>query len=236
MIQTAVILAAGRGTRMRELTAEIPKPMVQVHGKPVLQYVVEGLVSSGVRRILIVIGYRKEVITDFFGDGSRFGVEISYAEQVTQNGTGKVVELAQPFCGANPFILSYGDILLDADYYGKLIELHDAEMLVTVKYTDDPTKGGAVYVNEAFELTDLREKQTADEVTTCWYNAGVYAFSPKIFDYVARLEKSPRGEYELTDAIRAMVVDGFKVKAVEIKGNWADVRDPEVLAQLNRRV
>ena len=83
-VTKAAILAAGRGTRMKELTDELPKPMVAVKGKPILESIVSGLVANGVEKILIVIGYRKEVITDYFGDGSAFGCEISYVEQVVQ--------------------------------------------------------------------------------------------------------------------------------------------------------
>jgi UDP-N-acetylglucosamine diphosphorylase / glucose-1-phosphate thymidylyltransferase / UDP-N-acetylgalactosamine diphosphorylase / glucosamine-1-phosphate N-acetyltransferase / galactosamine-1-phosphate N-acetyltransferase len=232
-VTKAVVLAAGRGTRMRELTLSMPKPMVEVSGKPVLSYILEGLRDAGVQKILIVIGYRKEVVMDHFGDGSELGVEIVYAEQIRQDGTGKVVELAKDFCGADPFILSYGDILVEASSYRLLTRPGDADIIITVRHTEDASKGGAVYVNEKFEVTDLREKQLLEEATTSWYNAGVYTFNSTIFSYVARLEKSPRGEYELTDAIRAMARDGKKVKAVEIKGYWADVRDPEVLSALN---
>jgi UDP-N-acetylglucosamine diphosphorylase / glucose-1-phosphate thymidylyltransferase / UDP-N-acetylgalactosamine diphosphorylase / glucosamine-1-phosphate N-acetyltransferase / galactosamine-1-phosphate N-acetyltransferase len=234
-VTKAVVLAAGRGTRMRELTRSMPKPMVEVSGKPVLSYILEGLRDAGVRKILIVIGYRKEVVMDYFGDGSGLGVEIIYAEQVRQDGTGKVVELAKDFCGADPFILSYGDILVDASSYRLLTRPGDAELIMTVHHTEDASKGGAVYVNERFEVFDLREKQLLEEVRTSWLNAGVYTFNSTIFAYIARLEKSPRGEYELTDAIRAMAQDGKKVKAVEIKGYWADVRDPEILSALNIR-
>jgi dTDP-glucose pyrophosphorylase len=234
-VTKAVVLAAGRGTRMRELTVSRPKPMVEVSGRPVLSYILEGLRDAGVRKILIVIGYRKEVVMNHFGDGSGLGVEIVYVEQVRQDGTGKVVELAKDFCGSDPFILSYGDILVDASSYRLLTRPGDADIVITVRYTEDASKGGAVYVNEKFEVIDLREKQLPEEATTSWYNAGVYTFNSTIFSYVARLQKSPRGEYELTDAIRAMAHDGKKVKAVEIKGYWADVRDPEVLSALNIR-
>jgi NDP-sugar pyrophosphorylase family protein len=232
-VTEAVILAAGRGTRMRELTRSMPKPMVEVCGKPVLSYIVEGLRDTGVRKILLVVGYRKEVVLDYFGDGSDLGVDIFYVEQTRQDGTGKVVELAKEFCGADPFILSYGDILVDPSSYRLLSRLGDADLLLTVRHTEDASKGGAVYVNERFEVIDLREKQLYEEVRTSWYNAGVYAFNPTIFSYVARLEKSPRGEYELTDAIRAMAHDGKKIQAVEIKGYWVDVRDPETLSAIN---
>jgi dTDP-glucose pyrophosphorylase len=117
--------------------------------------------------------------------------------------------------------------------YLLLTQPGDAELVLTVRHTTDASKGGAVYLNEQFEVIDLREKQSPGEGSTPWYNAGVYAFKSSIFSYVACLEKSPRGEYELTDAIRAMARDGMKVKAVEITGYWADVRDPEILSALN---
>ena len=234
-VTKAVILAAGRGSRMRELTQDKPKPMVQVCGKPILSYIVNGLRGAGIGKILVVVGYRKEVVQAHFRDGSAFGVEITYAEQVAQDGTGKVVELAKPFCGSEPFILSYGDILVDPSCYIPLTQPGDAELVLTVRHTDDVTKGGAVYLNNAFEVVDLREKQSPDQASTCWYNAGIYTFKATVFAYLARLQKSPRGEYELTDAIRAIAQDGKKVKAVEIKGYWADVRDPEALAEVNEK-
>ena len=220
---------------MRELTQEMPKPMVEVRGRPILRYIVEGLRDAGIRKILVVVGYRKEVVHDYFQDGSTLGVEISYAEQIAQDGTGKVVELAGPFCGSDPFILSYGDILVDPSCYIPLTQPGDAEMMITVRYATDVSKGGAVYLNSAFEVIDLREKQPPGQARTSWYNAGIYTFKSTIFSYLARLQKSPRGEYELTDAIRAIANEGKKVKAVEIKGYWADIRDPEALAEANEK-
>ena len=232
-VTKAVILAAGRGTRMRELTDSVPKPMVEDGGKPILAHIVEGLRDAGVRKLLIIIGYRKEVIVNHFGDGSAFGVEIAYQEQITQDGTGKVVALSRGFCGSDPFILSYGDILVDPAIYIPLTQPGDAEMILTVRYTEDASKGGAVYVNDRLEVVDLREKQPSEEAQTNWYNAGVYCFKPTIFPYIDRLQKSQRGEYELTDAIRAMAQARKIVRAVEIKGFWADVGDPEILSALN---
>jgi UDP-N-acetylglucosamine diphosphorylase / glucose-1-phosphate thymidylyltransferase / UDP-N-acetylgalactosamine diphosphorylase / glucosamine-1-phosphate N-acetyltransferase / galactosamine-1-phosphate N-acetyltransferase len=234
-VTKAVILAAGRGSRMRELTQDKPKPMVQVCGKPILSYIVDGLRGAGIGKILVVVGYRKEVVQAHFQDGSAFGVEMTYAEQVAQDGTGKAVELAKPFCQSEPFILSYGDILVDPSCYIPLAQPGDAELMLTVRHTDDVSKGGAVYLNNAFEVVDLREKQSSDQASTCWYNAGIYTFKATVFAYLARLQKSPRGEYELTDAIRAIAQDGKKVKAIEIKGYWADVRDPEALAEVNEK-
>jgi dTDP-glucose pyrophosphorylase len=233
-IKKGVILAAGRGTRMRELTEEVPKPMIQVRGKPLLAHIIEGLATAGINEVLIIVGYRREAIQNHFRDGSSFGLRIDYVEQVVQDGTGKVLELAREFCAADPFVLSYGDILVDSSCYRELVCLAGAEMALTVRYATDVSKGGAVYLNEAFEVVDLREKQSATEAATNWYNAGIYVFRASIFPFIRNLQRSARGEYELTDAVRALVQAGHIFKALEIKGAWADVRDPEVLADLNR--
>jgi dTDP-glucose pyrophosphorylase len=232
-VTKAVILAAGRGTRMRELTNDLPKPMIAVRGKPILQHIIEGLRGAGVTNVLLIVGYREDVVRDFFGDGSAFGVSVSYERQVTQDGTGRVVELAKDFTGGDPFLLSYGDILLDPRNYGVLAAPGDEEAIISVKHSEDVSKGGAVFVDADFHMTDLREKPKPGEPTSPWYNAGVYLFRPSIYEFTARLEKSPRGEYELTDAIRALALSGRRVRAFELLGDWADVRDPEVLAELN---
>jgi dTDP-glucose pyrophosphorylase len=216
-ITKAVLLAAGRGTRMRELT-----------------HIIEGLQLAGVTDVLLIVGWRKEVVQEFFGDGEKLGVRVQYATQVVQDGTGKVVELARDFCGGDAFVLSYGDILVDAANYHRLVSPgEDVEAIISVKRNEDVSKGGAVFVNEKFEMTDLREKPQPGEPTSPWYNAGIYMFRPSIFDFIAQLQRSSRGEFELTDAIRNLAQSGRKVQALELSGDWADVRDPEVLAELN---
>ena len=234
-ISKAVLLAAGRGTRMRELTADVPKPMIKVRGKPILLHIVEGLQAAGIKDFLLIVGYHSETIREYFGDGTCFGLRIQYATQVVQDGTGRVVDLARDFVGDSPFVLSYGDILVDPVNYKSIVDLaDDVEAIVSVKQNEDVSKGGAVFVNERMAVTDIREKSQPGETTSPWYNAGVYAFRPSIFEWTAKLQPSPRGEYELTDAIRDLAQSGRKVKALELSGKWADVRDPEILAQLNR--
>jgi dTDP-glucose pyrophosphorylase len=231
------LLAAGRGTRMRELTTDLPKPMIEVRGKPVLQHIVEGLREAGSRQFLIIVGYRADAVQHFFGDGSRYNIGIQYATQTVQDGTGRVVDLARNFAGDSPFVLSYGDILVDPANYKRLVDLsQDIEAIISVTRGEDVSKGGAVFVNEHMELVDLREKVKSGGPTSPWYNAGVYAFRPSIFEFTAKLKPSPRGEYELTDAIRALAQSGKKVKALELTGEWADVRDPEILAKLNQKL
>src|SRR5438874_3060831 len=238
-IEKAVILAAGRGSRMRELTADVPKPMIDVRGKPVLQHIVEGLRDAGIRDCLIVVGYRADAVQDFFGDGSLYNVAIRYKTQTVQDGTGRVVELAHEFVTDRPFILAYGDILIDPANYKRVVNLSDdVDAMLTVTRGEDVSKGGAVFVNEQMELVDIREKferwSDLSEGAMPFYNGGLYAFRPGIFHFTAKLKPSPRGEFELTDAIRDLARSGKKVQAVELTGGWADVRDPEVLARLNQ--
>jgi len=167
---------------MRMLTDELPKPMLQVRGKPILLHIVEGLKAAGIERFLIVVGYRAEVVGAFFGDGKRFGAQIEYVTQVVQDGTGRVVDLARDFAGSDPFVLSYGDILVNPANYRRLTTpAEDQEAIISVKRNEDVSKGGAVFVNERFELTDLREKPKPGEPTSPWYNAGIYTFRPSIF-------------------------------------------------------
>src|SRR5277367_4757914 len=120
----AVILAAGRGTRMGDLTKEIPKPMLPVEGKPVLEHIIEGLRDEAkIREIFVIVGWQAQVITDYFGDGSKWNVTISYGEQKVRDGTGKAPEVAKEWVGDESFLLVSGDVLLQsATEYALLAE------------------------------------------------------------------------------------------------------------------
>ena len=245
----AIILAAGKGTRMRDLTKEIPKPMLPVHGRPILEHIVEGLVAHGIRDICIVTGWHAESIEDHFKDGASLGARIQYRRQVVQDGTGKAPEVARDFAGDHDFLLTYGDILVRPETYGRMLERWGQGSfggLLTVTAGEDVSKGGLNFFNERFELTRLVEKPSPAQIEAlraegwlkpgqpAWYNAGIYVFSPALFQFTARLQKSPRGEYELTDAITQMIESGHVVAGLEIQGRWVDVRDPEVLAALQQ--
>lgn len=245
----AVILAAGKGTRMRELTNELPKPMLRVQGRPILEHIVTGLTGVGVREIFIVTGWKAEVIESHFGDGSKWGVRVAFGRQEVQDGTGRAALPAQAFIGASPFILTYGDILVKPETYARLIRRFgedDFAGVITVTKGEDVTKGGLNFFDAEFCLTRLIEKPSPEQVEQLrrdgwlktadpvWYNAGIYIFKPLAFDYMARLEQSPRGEYELTDAVSAQVAAGHRMAGLEIQGRWVDVRDPEVLARLDQ--
>jgi len=232
----AVILAAGKGTRMGDLTANLPKPMVLVDGKPVLQHIVEGLRDeAGVRDFFIIIGWCGQVIRDHFSDGSRLRVKIAYGEQAVQDGTGKAPELAREWVGKDSFVLTYGDILIRPPTdYAALVAAFREDGVIAVKDGEDLTKGGAVVLDANGFMVDLVEKGSVTP-PNAFYNAGIYILKPRIFEFTSRLEKSPRGEYELTDALKASARAGDRLRGVTLRKAWADVRDPAVLAELNRR-
>lgn len=245
----AVILAAGKGTRMKELTNELPKPMLKVHGRPILEHILEGLIAAGIRDVFIVTGYRADTIESYFRDGVKRGVRIAYGRQIVQDGTGKAPELARVFVGADTFLLTYGDILVRPETYQQMRKRFaegDFSGLLTVTGSQDVTKGAVNFFDDEFCLRKLVEKPTSEQLDelrrtgwlkpgqTAWYNAGIYIFRPVVFEFTERLQKSPRGEYELTDAINALVAAGHRVAGMPIEGRWVDVRDPEVLAALEK--
>ena len=245
----AVILAAGKGTRMKELTNELPKPMLVVQGKPILEHIIDGIINAGIREIFIVTGFRSEVIENHFGDGGKWGVRLEYGRQFVQDGTGKAPEPAKAFVGASPFLLSYGDILVRPETYQRMVRRYNEDYfsgVITVIGSQDVTQGALVFFDEKFCLKKLMEKPGAEQLAELrrdgwlkpgdpvWYNAGIYIFRPSLFEFTARLEKSPRGEYELTDAISALLATHHRIAGLEIQGRWVDVRDPEVLATLQR--
>jgi dTDP-glucose pyrophosphorylase len=243
----AVILAAGKGTRMGELTNALPKPMLRVQGKPILEHIVQGIVGTGIRQFCIVTGYRAEAIESYFGDGSRWGLRIAYARQEVQDGTGKAPEPAKGFVGLDSFLLTYGDILVKPETYPRMVARFaeaDFTGLITVTRGQDVSKGAIDFFDDQFCLRKLLEKPAPAQIAQlraegwlkegdpAWYNAGIYMFKPVLFEFTSRLRKSPRGEYELTDAISDMVDRGHRIAGLEIQGRWVDVRDPAVLQQL----
>lgn len=243
----AVVLAAGKGTRMRDLTQEMPKPMLRVLGKPILQHIVDGLFSAGIREICIITGWRADVIEQHFGDGAPYGVHITYARQEVQDGTGRAPEYAKAFVGNDNFLLTYGDILVKPETYGRMVRRFGEGQfsgVITVTVGEDVSKGGLNFFDADFCLTRLVEKPSMTQIETLrtggllppgqplYYNAGIYVFQPSLYEFTARLEKSQRGEYELTDAISMMIHEGHRLAGLEIEGRWVDVRDPEVLQRL----
>ena len=234
---------------MRELTNELPKPMLRVQGKPILEHIIAGIAAAGIQDIFIVTGWRADVVETYFGEGKKLGARIVFGRQSVQDGTGKAPEAARAFVGDSPFLLTYGDILVSPETYPRMIRRFGEggfAGVITVTRGEDVTKGGLNFFDEQFCLKRLMEKPSPEQLeqlrragwlkpgAPSWYNAGIYIFRPSLFEFTARLKKSPRGEYELTDAISALVAAGQKLAGLEIQGHWVDVRDPETLARLRK--
>ncbi len=225
----AVVLAAGRGTRMKSLTDDRPKPMLPLAGRPMLAHQMDRFAAAGVRQVCLVIGYRGELIREYFTANPPAGIELTYAVQSEPNGTGSAALLAEEFAAGDPFLLTFGDIMVDPQVYTALIErAPGAEMVLALTYVDDPYRGGAVYVDDS-QVVRIVEKPPKGTSTTNFLCAGVYLFNARIFSSLAGLTLSPRGEYDLTDAISDAVHSGKTVRYFEVPGFWRDVGRPEDL-------
>ena len=171
----AVILAAGKGTRMGSLTDELPKPMLPVEGRPILEHIISGIAAQGVREFCLITGWKAEVIEQHFGDGSTLGISITYARQEVQDGTGKAPELAKRFVGDDPFLLTYGDILVRPETYATMVERFgqgEFSGLITVTPGEDVTKGAINFFDDQFCLRKIVEKPSASNSTNSAPTAG----------------------------------------------------------------
>jgi dTDP-glucose pyrophosphorylase len=236
MIRRAVILAAGRGTRLGSLTARRPKPMIPVCGRPVLEQILVGLHAAGIEEAAIVVGYRGQAIRSGIGDGSQCGVRVSYLDQPVPTGTGAALLLARDWAQSEPVIMSYGDILTDPAHYQQVVDAYSASPCagaIGMNEVDDPWQGGAVYFNEE-RVTQVIEKPPVGTSTTNWNLAGIYAFGSQIWPVLETLEPSPRGELELTAAIHALLEQNETLRPVQLKGFWSDIGTPEALYEARR--
>ena len=219
---------------MKDLTADCPKPMLPLGDRPMLAHQIERLEAAGIRKVLIVVGYREDIVKDYFAAHPPAQAKLSYVTQVKQDGTGSAALLARDFVGDDAFLMTYGDNLVEAAVYSEILaRAEGAEMVLSVKWVEDPYQGGAVYT-DGDRVTKIIEKPPQGTSSTHWNNAGIYVFRTSVFDALDRIELSPRGEYELTDAVHAIVSSGRPVKWYEIAGFWRDIGRPEDLPEAER--
>jgi UDP-N-acetylglucosamine diphosphorylase / glucose-1-phosphate thymidylyltransferase / UDP-N-acetylgalactosamine diphosphorylase / glucosamine-1-phosphate N-acetyltransferase / galactosamine-1-phosphate N-acetyltransferase len=234
MMNRAVLLAAGKGSRMQHLTEELPKPMLPVGGKPMLEHILDGMRAAGFERFLIVIGYRGESIKAHFRN---YPASIEFLHQEPVDGTATAALLARQFAGDSDFLLSFGDILTKASVYAGLRDLltaHPATQgVLAVKQVEDPWMGAAVYETEGV-INRVVEKPPRGTSSTSWNSAGLYCFRTPIFSYLSRVERSERGEFELTAAFDLMLADGLELRTYPIVEPWRDVGRPDDLEEAER--
>ena len=152
------------------------------------------------------------------------------------NGTGAAARLGREFVGTDPFLLALGDILCDAPAYSRCGRVLDEQPrtagVLGVKAVEDPWRAAAVYAENGV-ITRVIEKPPQGTSTTRWSSAGLYSFRSLVFDYLDRIELSPRGEYEITSIFDMMLADGLELRISSIEGEWTDVGRPEDLAAVN---
>ena len=223
-VAKAIVLAAGRGKRMGALTEELPKPMLPLAGKPMIEHILDRLREAGVTQVLLVTGYLAETIEAHLRG---YPMDIAFVRQQLIDGTAHAALLGRDFAGGDSVLLTFGDIICDAaDYRG--IASVTAAAVLGVKHVDDPWQGAAVY-EQGGVANRIIEKPPRGTSTTNWNSAGLYAFEPSVFDYLEAVKPSPRGEYELTSAIADMIAVGQTVLIYPVKGEWRDVGRPEDL-------
>ncbi len=221
----AVILAAGRGTRMGELTEETPKPLIEVNGNPFLYYLMKNVKNAGINEIAVIVSYKKEKIYDFIEEGFP-GSEI--IEQGEPLGTGHAVSKARDFIDGDNFIVIMGDNLYSSNDIMKISEQN--ENVIAGYEVDNPERYGVLEIDDD-KLISITEKPKNPPSNLI--NTGLYRFTPEIFEALENIEKSPRGEYELTDGISILAKEG-KVKIYKLGDYWLDFGKPEDIPKVER--
>lgn len=232
MVQTAVVLAAGEGMRLRPLTRNRPKPMLPAANRPILEYVLDGLIDAGTEEIVIVVGYKHDRVQNHFGPSYR-DVPVTYVRQNKQLGTGHALLQAREHVDG-PMLVVNGDCLIDSVIIEDVCEAFDAgggEPTLAVLEGPDARQYGAVVLRGEF-VEEIIEKPRSDEYRLI--NAGIYAFDESIF---SEIDDTPRqeGELRLTDTLQRLL-DTDRVRGVETGGLWVDASYPWDLLTVAGRV
>ncbi len=220
-----VVLAAGEGKRMRPLTAKRPKVMLPLANRPMMEHLVLATRDTGIRDFIFVVGYGEREIRRHFGDGSGFGINVTYAPQRHQQGTADAVRSVRDLV-TGPFLLMNGDMILKSSDIAEFCKRKAPCMGVST--TDHPGDYGVVMV-DGDRITSLEEKSKQPKSNLI--NAGAYLFSTDIFDRVDRVRPSARGELELTDALSGLIAEGT-LGAYRLS-YWMDVGYPWDLLEAN---
>lgn len=231
----ALILAGGKGTRLRPLTYSIAKQLVPVANKPVIEYGIDALVRAGIKEIGIVVIEPDSPIEASCGDGSRWGAKFTYIVQPDPLGLAHAVKTSHPFLGDDEFIMYLGDNLIKSSLEELIQEfqIHQPAATVLLTPVPNPSQFGVAEMegDKVVRLTEKPKEPKSDLALV-----GVYLFSPVIHDIIAELKPSPRGEYEITEAIQGLVDSKREVRSHIVTGWWKDTGTVEAMLDANRLI
>ncbi|MCU4925466.1 sugar nucleotidyltransferase [Halobacteria archaeon AArc-dxtr1] len=232
----AVVLAAGKGTRLEPLTDDKPKALVEIDDKPLIEDVFDQLLAIGTTELVVVVGHMKEQIIERYGDAYE-GVPITYAHQREQLGLAHAILQAEPHVD-DDFVLMLGDNVFRANL-GDVInrqaeERADAAFLVEEVPWEEASRYGVLDTNEYGEIVEVMEKP--DDPPSNLVMTGFYTFTPAIFHACHLVQPSDRGEYELPDAIDLLIQSGRTIDAIRMDGWRVDVGYPEDRDRAEKRI
>ncbi|MFD4028786.1 glucose-1-phosphate thymidylyltransferase [Streptomyces sp. NPDC058576] len=231
-----LVLSGGSGTRLRPITHTSAKQLVPVANRPVLFYGLESIAEAGITEVGIVVGETAAEIREAVGDGSRFGLDVTYIEQEKPLGLAHGVLLAREFLGDDDFTMYLGDnFIVDGikPFVDEFRESRpDAQILLT--RVMDPRAFGVAELGSDGQVVGLQEKPEFPKSDLAL--VGVYFFTPAIHEAVRRLKPSGRGELEITDAIQSLIDDGRTIGSAEITGYWKDTGNVSDMLEVNRQV
>ncbi|SDP01602.1 glucose-1-phosphate thymidylyltransferase [Streptomyces sp. cf386] len=232
----ALLLSGGSGTRLRPITHTSAKQLVPVANKPVLFYGLEALAAAGVREVGIVVGGTAPEVRAAVGDGSRFGVEVTYLPQAEPLGLAHAVLIAEHWLGDDDFVMFLGDNFVEGGITGLVEEFARARSAAHVLVTKvaEPSAFGVAELDDAGRVVRLEEKPQVPRSDLAL--AGVYFFTPAVHEAVRAISPSARGELEITDAVQWLVDQGHAVRASELTGYWKDTGSVADLLEVNRIV
>ncbi len=232
----AVVLAAGEGARLQPITATRPKHLIQVGGKPILEYCLDALKFSGITEVVVVTHYMGNAIRRFLGDGANMGLKITYVEQAEVLGTGNAVSVVEPYVDGD-FVLVYGDLLFAREVVSAVVRVYEEEKpaaVMAVVPVEKPQSYGVVELENEKKIRRIVEKPLAGKAPSNLANAGLYVLSEEIFGKIKQTKASVRGEWELTDAVSLLIDDDKTVLASKVsEADWFDVGRPWDLFEAN---
>jgi glucose-1-phosphate thymidylyltransferase len=231
----ALIASGGRGTRLRPITHTQNKHLIPIANKPILYYAIEAAVAAGITEIGIVHNAESQEVPNYVGDGSKWGIRISYIPQETPGGLAQVVGLAEPFIGRDRFIFYLGDNMVVGGIRRFIEEFERSgyNCFLTLARVKDPERFGVPEIKDG-RIIGVEEKP--EKPKSQYAVAGIYLYDHHIFQAVKSLNPSARGELEISDAHQYLIDNGFKVGYAEITGWWKDTGKPADLLEANRLV